>query len=32
MTDGDWNDTVTLLLIFALIGAVIWGATSGQLG
>jgi hypothetical protein len=29
MTDGDWNDTVTLALLAALIGVVIWGVSGG---
>lgn len=29
MTNGNWNDTITLVLIFALLGAVIWGLTGG---
>ena len=31
MTDGDWNDTITLVLIFALLGAVIWGLSGGMI-
>lgn len=30
MSDGDWNDTITLVLIAALLGAVIWGLTGGM--
>lgn len=29
MTNGDWNDTVTLALLAALIGVVIWGVSGG---
>jgi hypothetical protein len=31
VTDGDWNDTITLVLIGLLIGCVIWGITGDQI-
>jgi hypothetical protein len=32
MTSGDWNDTITLALLAALIGCVAWGVYGGHFG
>lgn len=32
MTDGDWNDTITLALVGLLIGCVAWGVYGGHFG